>query len=166
MKPLTYDERKADNPEREESTVYVRQDLEISEYGVQLDRNGLQQKDGDASQGDNDRSVDGEKDAKHRFLDSKVGNVISSAVPVHGDTAWVVVLFQSLRVEVLVPHPVLLSSQSSNVVQNDLWSPCTPMASFQKASRVPSLQSSRRRRLHTSPPRSPPKPRSHRSPGR
>ena len=111
MKPLTYDERKADNPEREESTVYVRQDLEISEYGVQLDRNELQEKDGDASQGDNDRSVDGEKDAKYSFLDSKVGNVISSAVPVHGDTAWVVVLFQSLRVEVLVPHPVLLPSR-------------------------------------------------------
>ena len=49
MKPLTYDERKADNPEREESTVDVRQDLEISEYGVQLDRNELQQEDGDAS---------------------------------------------------------------------------------------------------------------------
>ena len=111
MKPLTYDERKADNPEREESTVYVRQDLEISEDGVQLDRNELQQKDGDASQGDNDRSVDGEKDTKYRFLDSKVGNVISSAIPVHGDTAWVVVLFQSLRVEVLVPHPVLLPSR-------------------------------------------------------
>ena len=109
-KLLTYNERDADQPEREKSTTTFCHKLEVSEEGVQLDWKVLHQEYNDGSQGHHHRSIDGEKDTHYRLLKSKVWDVVTSAIPVHGDTTWMVVIFQFFIVEALVCFPILLSN--------------------------------------------------------
>ena len=109
-KLLTYNERDADQPEREKSTTTFCHKLEVSEEGVQLDWKVLHQEYDDGSQGHHDRSIDGEKHTHYRLLESKVWDVVTSAIPVHWDTTWMVVIFQFFIVEALVCIPILLSN--------------------------------------------------------